>query len=98
MYFIFFFFSSRRRHTSLTCDWSSDVCSSDLRDEHDACVDERVHGPRAQMLDHRLDAEVSHAHRVLDHDPVELTGADRGDQDRAGVEADEPDLAGQADI
>src|SRR5438477_6257323 len=27
-----FFFSSRRRHTSLTCDWSSDVCSSDLRD------------------------------------------------------------------
>src|SRR5690242_2582665 len=26
-----FFFSSRRRHTSLTCDWSSDVCSSDLR-------------------------------------------------------------------
>src|SRR6266571_654507 len=25
----FFFFSSRRRHTRLTCDWSSDVCSSD---------------------------------------------------------------------
>src|SRR5690242_21619660 len=24
------FFSSRRRHTILTCDWSSDVCSSDL--------------------------------------------------------------------
>src|SRR5690242_6845724 len=28
--FCFFFFSSRRRHTRLTCDWSSDVCSSDL--------------------------------------------------------------------
>src|SRR6266536_3721227 len=27
----FFFFSSRRRHTSSTRDWSSDVCSSDLR-------------------------------------------------------------------
>src|SRR6266571_3368043 len=26
-----FFFSSRRRHTRLTCDCSSDVCSSDLR-------------------------------------------------------------------
>src|SRR6266480_1146640 len=26
----FFFFSSRRRHTIFTCDWSSDVCSSDL--------------------------------------------------------------------
>src|SRR6266446_7957298 len=30
MEFIFFFFSSRRRHTSLQGDWSSDVCSSDL--------------------------------------------------------------------
>src|SRR5438046_10235615 len=30
--FIFFFFSSRRRHTRLVSDWSSDVCSSDLRD------------------------------------------------------------------
>src|SRR6266571_7647456 len=28
----FFFFASRRRHTRLTCDWSSDVCSSDLGD------------------------------------------------------------------
>src|SRR6267142_5257308 len=28
--YFFFFFSSRRRHTRLTCDWSSDVCSSDL--------------------------------------------------------------------
>src|SRR6266571_4947328 len=27
-----FFFSSRRRHTRLTCDWSSDVYSSDLHD------------------------------------------------------------------
>src|SRR5256885_3531614 len=27
-----FFFSSRRRHTRLQGDWSSDVCSSDLRD------------------------------------------------------------------
>src|SRR5207237_2652514 len=29
--FLFFFlFSSRRRHTRFKCDWSSDVCSSDL--------------------------------------------------------------------
>src|SRR6266511_5870169 len=27
----FFFFSSRRRHTRFSRDWSSDVCSSDLR-------------------------------------------------------------------
>src|SRR2546422_7823181 len=29
-YFRFFFFSSRRRHTRCSRDWSSDVCSSDL--------------------------------------------------------------------
>src|SRR5256885_13110264 len=29
-YVCFFFFSSRRRHTRLQGDWSSDVCSSDL--------------------------------------------------------------------
>src|SRR5882762_7576336 len=27
---VLFFFSSRRRHTRFKCDWSSDVCSSDL--------------------------------------------------------------------
>src|SRR5688572_31305529 len=31
LFFFFFFFSSRRRHTRFDCDWSSDVCSSDLR-------------------------------------------------------------------
>src|SRR5256886_6461700 len=38
IYRAFFFFSSRRRHTRFDCDWSSDVCSSDLvtmlRDVH----------------------------------------------------------------
>src|SRR2546430_13527621 len=28
------FFSSRRRHTRFDCDWSSDVCSSDLKRQH----------------------------------------------------------------
>src|SRR6266481_7278823 len=32
----FFFFSSRRRHTRWNCDWSSDVCSSDLRHQSEA--------------------------------------------------------------
>src|SRR5690606_39938442 len=30
---VFFFFSSRRRHTRFSRDWSSDVCSSDLGGE-----------------------------------------------------------------
>src|SRR5256885_6939667 len=35
---MFFFFSSRRRHTRLQGDWSSDVCSSDL-DPHWCAAD-----------------------------------------------------------
>src|SRR5437762_3631342 len=31
IFWFFFFFSSRRRHTRYIGDWSSDVCSSDLR-------------------------------------------------------------------
>src|SRR2546430_17282464 len=37
-YFFFFFFSSRRRHTRFDCDWSSDVCSSDLVAARDVLV------------------------------------------------------------
>src|SRR5689334_4650665 len=33
LFLFFFFFSSRRRHTRWNCDWSSDVCSSDLSDK-----------------------------------------------------------------
>src|SRR5205085_8710194 len=40
IFFIFFFFSSRRRHTRFDCDWSSDVCSSDL-----ACKIRENNGP-----------------------------------------------------
>src|SRR2546427_6982510 len=33
-----FFFSSRRRHTRFDCDWSSDVCSSDLSATGEAVI------------------------------------------------------------
>src|SRR5256886_12512994 len=40
MLLFYFFFSSRRRHTRFDCDWSSDVCSSDLAtvDQHTSVV------------------------------------------------------------
>src|SRR5258706_5799188 len=41
--FDFFFFSSRRRHTRLVSDWSSDVCSSDL-DAREHRVDTQARG------------------------------------------------------
>src|SRR2546422_3593532 len=34
----FFFFSSRRRHTRCSRDWSSDVCSSDLKAIYQGCL------------------------------------------------------------
>src|SRR2546429_395279 len=36
IFYDFFFFSSRRRHTRCSRDWSSDVCSSDLRADQGA--------------------------------------------------------------
>src|SRR5438477_113291 len=44
------FFSSRRRHTRLTCDWSSDVCSSDLPPKCRCCPALRF--PSAHALGH----------------------------------------------
>src|SRR5437868_12725985 len=40
---VFFFFSSRRRHTRSKRDWSSDVCSSDLVDAGDGARCARGH-------------------------------------------------------
>src|SRR5690606_1714741 len=37
---LLFFFSSRRRHTRFSRDWSSDVCSSDLWEENNALTKE----------------------------------------------------------
>src|SRR5438309_3815199 len=56
---ISFFFSSRRRHTRWNCDWSSDVCSSDL-----------VSGRTVQLTPTEYDllkALVQAAGRVLTH-------------------------------
>src|SRR5688572_32840005 len=51
----FFFFSSRRRHTRFDCDWSSDVCSSDLisieLDGTTFTLDERAYAALRSYLD-----------------------------------------------
>src|SRR2546430_4252313 len=62
----FFFFSSRRRHTRFDCDWSSDVCSSDLVvGPRGSCVDvvvwsrqgsDMAEGPNISQLLHELAA------------------------------------------
>src|SRR6267143_3315147 len=54
----FFFFSSRRRHTRWNCDWSSDVCSSDLeeheQDRADLAPAEALGSPVARTGDRLL--------------------------------------------
>src|SRR2546430_12375263 len=49
-----FFFSSRRRHTRFDCDWSSDVCSSDLTGMVVGEVQEEL-GIPASTLSHHLE-------------------------------------------
>src|SRR2546430_8570617 len=47
----FFFFSSRRRHTRFDCDWSSDVCSSDLANMGSHTLEfARTVGPQGRVL------------------------------------------------
>src|SRR5215813_10980144 len=59
--FFFFFFSSRRRHTRCGRDWSSDVCSSDLRCQKQGNAEEvrrrhgRVHDAPEQAPLHGLE-------------------------------------------
>src|SRR5438270_2016608 len=50
---IFFFFSSRRRHTRFDCDWSSDVCSSDLLEGTGILHGDRAHAARPAILRRR---------------------------------------------
>src|SRR5256884_2370379 len=45
---LFFFFSSRRRHTRCSRDWSSDVCSSDLRSRFERYLE--------MLLEHHVEA------------------------------------------
>src|SRR5688572_33287788 len=61
-----FFFSSRRRHTRFDCDWSSDVCSSDLKNmerittvnaEIEIPLSDAVKAVEARVGDMRLPAD-----------------------------------------
>src|SRR5438132_4069194 len=54
-----FFFSSRRRHTRSLCDWSSDVCSSDLERTHE--LETRSHELAQSVGELRALGEVTQA-------------------------------------
>src|SRR5690242_20821168 len=80
----FFFFSSRRRHTRLTCDWSSDVCSSDLGRE--LVADELVGGRRLRDVVGRREEEPLERRRLLPGLQESVRRARRSEERRVGKE------------
>src|SRR5205085_3553921 len=81
------FFSSRRRHTRFDCDWSSDVCSSDLDVPGPHLGDDAVdaHGAAAGQLpfggNDVVELQVA---IVTDPDPELQRGGVLGADDPAG--------------
>src|SRR5438034_4577883 len=86
LYLFFFFFSSRRRHTRSLCDWSSDVCSSDLvlrpdrehalPEQEDVAVERlgiALGRPRPGAPGRRPGAQVASARRALE-EPARVLG------------------------
>src|SRR2546426_8277332 len=79
---IFFFFSSRRRHTRLQGDWSSDVCSSDLTPPEQmlqtagAVVGAGWQSGKFLYVDTDLKIDLPEARVVVDRDQVGDLGLD----------------------
>src|SRR5204863_3815609 len=91
LFFFFFFFSSRRRHTRSLRDWSSDVCSSDLR-MGDAEGIELVHSPASCA---RCTSSIPSAspircstpsRRISRSDPTAAASSPRSEERRVGKE------------
>src|SRR5256885_7328730 len=86
---LFFFFSSRRRHTRLQGDWSSDVCSSDLiaRAGNDPAGEVRLAGGQADFFKGLFDCgheRVRHIRydEVLPDSQADFAGTVSIDEDR----------------
>src|SRR5688572_31565406 len=86
-FFFFFFFSSRRRHTRFDCDWSSDVCSSDLPPPVVRwSVDRGAEAGPSHVHDPQLDLAGREPHPVRDSGPVRRDRATRSEERRVGKE------------
>src|SRR5689334_23826452 len=86
VYFFFFFFSSRRRHTRWNCDWSSDVCSSDLElAQPDRAASVQLLRGVADLGTHAEDEAVREPDRRVDVDARRIDAA-RSEERRVGKE------------
>src|SRR5690606_39683206 len=83
---ILFFFSSRRRHTSFSRDWSSDVCSSDLAGRVEEPIG-RGGGVDVQDGGYAADVEVLGGLAVVVDDGGGGPELDRSEERRVGKES-----------
>src|SRR5260221_5566980 len=80
-----FFFSSRRRHTRSLCDWSSDVCSSDLTSQKSVIEAGLIAGLALRGGHVSFAVEVDPA-RGASAEPVRKACEDRSEERRVGKE------------
>src|SRR5437879_7219141 len=81
IYYLIFFFSSRRRHTRYIGDWSSDVCSSDLMEDSFA----RMDGAKLSSIQVAITKAESAAIRRMATGPA-MEGDKRSEERRVGKE------------
>src|SRR5699024_11369173 len=81
-----FFFSSRRRHTRSKRDWSSDVCSSDLRAEIRSVSKKAVPGHGAGNLGRPAATAAQPGQRDRPGTVAELFDPGRSEERRVGKE------------
>src|SRR5690606_40729088 len=93
----FFFFSSRRRHTRFSRDWSSDVCSSDLGPQGSARNEATINYEVDRTISHvkdavgqlrRLSVAVVVNYREVDGEPQPLPEAEERKSVGQGKSAD----------
>src|SRR5256885_9835649 len=91
---IYFFFSSRRRHTRLQGDWSSDVCSSDLVELlgklSAARVSDVLAGHRRELRGQRRRADDRHVRCAADDPARQCDAGGRSEERRVGKECRSP--------
>src|SRR5690606_39905718 len=74
-----FFFSSKRRHTRFSRDWSSDVCSSDLPEgPYNKMIGLKVVGSAMTVRDYRNEKEQAEHARALEEADNRMEGEFKG--------------------
>src|SRR3989449_3744555 len=86
---VFFFFSSRRRHTRCSRDWSSDMCSSDLSVAEEDRADDIREAGRAAVLDRAFADSRLNDFEVQEAGHAVAASEDQTDRELAGEHAED---------